>query len=56
MTERKKSKYATKRDGGKQMYGPGCCGHKYTMAQLDAKRAAVRASGHLSKPSFWKER
>lgn len=49
MSDRKKSKYAKKRDSGKQMYGPGCCGHKLTMAQLDKHRAEVRESRHF----FW---
>lgn len=44
--QRQKSKYATKRDSGKQMYGPGCCGHKLTLQQLDRYRAEVREARH----------
>ena len=39
-----KSKYATKRESGKMMYGPGCCGHKISDEKIAAmKRAAASA-------------
>ena len=39
-----KSRYAAKRDAGQQMYGPGCCAHKITDAQVRAaKDRAERA-------------
>lgn len=31
------------------MYGPGCCGHKLTLAQLDAHRLRIKKEGHF----FW---
>ncbi len=36
-----KSKYGMKRASGRQMYGPGCCAHAITPAQIEtAKREA----------------
>lgn len=48
-TQKQRSKYAEKRDRGMQMYGPGCCGHKLTLAQLDAHRLRIKKEGHF----FW---
>lgn len=41
-TKGRESKYAKKVAEGNQMYGPGCCAHKVTPAQIAAakKRAA----------------
>lgn len=36
-----KSRYAEKRQSGRMMYGPGCCGHSVTPAQLMANRRRV---------------
>jgi hypothetical protein len=47
---RTKSKYAEKRDGGNQMYGPGCCAHKVTDAQVAAGKERARARGHFDAP------
>lgn len=45
--QRRKSRYAEKRDGGKQMYGPGCCAHRITVAQIERRKAEVRAEKHF---------
>lgn len=38
-----KSRYQTKRESGKMLYGPGCCAHTVTVAQVEAaKRAAEK--------------
>lgn len=47
MSDRKKSRYAEKRDRGNQMYGPGCCGHKITMAQIEKCKAEARERRHF---------
>ena len=45
--QRAKSKYAQKVASKKQVYGPGCCAHTISEAQVAAaKREAVR-SGHV---------
>lgn len=33
-----KSRYAKKFRNGNQMYGPGCCAHSITQAQVDAAK------------------
>lgn len=33
------SKYATKRESGKMMYGPGCCANKMSDGQLASAKA-----------------
>lgn len=48
MTERKKSRYKEKRDSGKQLYGPGCCGHKITVAQIERCKSEARELRHYS--------
>lgn len=48
MSERAKSRYAQKKDGGNQMYGPGCCGHKLTQKQVEDVKAKVREQRHWS--------
>lgn len=41
-TESGQSRYKEKQMRGEQMYGPGCCAHKLTAAQIDAaKRRAA---------------
>lgn len=37
-----KSRYATKRDSGQMMYGPGCCAHTVTDAQIAAAKRNAR--------------
>lgn len=37
-----KSKYAAKKESGRQMYGPGCCAHRITAAQIAAHRRSDR--------------
>lgn len=51
-TQRGKSRYAAKRDGGQQMYGPGCCAHGINEGQIAAARRRARdfASGMI--PAF----
>jgi len=46
-TKRSKSHYAQKRDSGQQMYGPGCCAHKVTDAQIQRAKDAARSRGHF---------
>ena len=41
--------YAAKRESGNMMYGPGCCAHSVTQAQMNAARAQAAARGH----QFW---
>jgi hypothetical protein len=52
----KKSKYAQKRDGGQQMYGPGCCAHKITDAQIANAKDRARRNGHFDyvNPKVWR--
>jgi hypothetical protein len=40
------SPYAKKVQRGEQMYGPGCCAHKVTDAQIAAARKRAREEGH----------
>jgi hypothetical protein len=49
MSEQKgrESKYAKKVAEGKQMYGPNCCGHKRTPAQIAAGRKRAIEEGRL---------
>lgn len=47
MSERKKSRYAEKKESGKQMYGPGCCAHSITMAQIEKRKAECRRDQHF---------
>jgi hypothetical protein len=42
----KRSKYAEKVAAGNQMYGPGCCAHKVTYAQVEARKLEAYRSGH----------
>lgn len=37
-TKGRESKYSKKVASGKQMYGPGCCGHKLTPQRMAAIR------------------
>jgi hypothetical protein len=39
------SRYALKVKAGNQMYGPGCCPHKRSDAEMQALRSRLRASG-----------
>lgn len=43
-----KSRYATKLMSGKMMYGPGCCGHTRSPAQVEAAKEEARRNGHFS--------
>lgn len=45
-----KSKYAEKRESGRMMYGPGCCAHKVTNAQVSASIERARKRGHFDPP------
>lgn len=45
-----KSKYAQKRDGGQQMYGPGCCAHKIMDSQIATAKDRARRNGHFDTP------
>lgn len=54
--QRRKSKYAEKRDRGDQMYGPGCCAHKVTLSQVNAAKDAAKASGHKFWSPTWNDR
>ena len=45
----KKSRYKEKFDNGNQMYGPGCCAHKVTPAQVDKVKRDADARGHFRK-------
>lgn len=40
-----KSKYSEKKARGNQMYGPGCCAHTITSAQITAAKDAARKAG-----------
>lgn len=42
---KKKSKYAAKRDSGRMMYGPGCCGNSIPMEKIREARAKARREG-----------
>lgn len=42
-----KSAYAIKRASGNQMYGPGCCAHGVTQAQIEKRRAEAKRAGHF---------
>lgn len=44
--ERKKSSYAMKKSRGNMMYGPGCCAHTITAAQIQAAKEEARKNGH----------
>lgn len=45
-----KSKYAAKKESGRQMYGPGCCAHSVTASQVAAARAKAKLSDpHLTR-------
>lgn len=56
MTEQKnESKYAKKRASGRQMYGPGCCTHKVTSAQVERAAEAARQAGHFHTRAVWRE-
>lgn len=41
MAETHQSKYAQKRNLGRQMYGPGCCAHRISIEQVTANRRRV---------------
>lgn len=42
------SKYGKKRASGKMMYGPGCCAHHISQAEVDKARQRAQAAGHFS--------
>ena len=44
-----KSKYAQKFDKGERMYGPGCCAHKVSDAQIAAAKERARKAGHFER-------
>ena len=48
----KKSRYAEKRERNEQMYGPGCCAHTVTVAQIEAAKEAARRRGHFNSPAI----
>lgn len=48
MSDRKKSRYAEKKDSGKQMYGPGCCGHSITAGAIEKVKQAARDRRHFA--------
>lgn len=52
MSTNTKSRYATKRDQGQQMYGPGCCAHKVTDSQINAAKDRARDRGHFRVSTF----
>lgn len=56
MSDRKKSKYATKKERGNMMYGPGCCAHGISQAQMDRTRENARLSGHKFWTPAWSDR
>ena len=45
----KKSQYAAKRESGQQMYGPGCCAHKVTPAEIERARQRAQERGHFAR-------
>lgn len=47
-----KSKYAKKLMGGNQMYGPGCCAHTVTQAQINKRKEEARRNGHFRGRQF----
>jgi hypothetical protein len=42
-----KSRYAAKKEQGDMMYGPGCCAHTVSAAQVAAAKQRARSEGHL---------
>jgi hypothetical protein len=46
-TTKGESRYAKKVAAGNQMYGPGCCAHRITDAQMAARRNEARIRGHF---------
>lgn len=48
MSDRKKSRYATKRDSGKQVYGPGCCAHSVSASAIERCKAEARELRHYA--------
>lgn len=50
---KKKSKYAAKRESGKMMYGPGCCGNSIPMEKIRENRAKVKREGRYWPMSPW---
>lgn len=44
-SEKRESKYAKKKRRDKMMYGPGCCAHSVTAAQIQAAKDAARKAG-----------
>lgn len=53
MSEATQSKYAAKKAAGNQMYGPGCCAHRITPAQLDANRRRVSAQRKRERDEYF---
>jgi hypothetical protein len=41
-----KSRYAEKVRRGNMMYGPGCCGHRYSHDDIEKMKAEARRNGH----------
>lgn len=44
-TTRGQSRYKAKFEGGKQLYGPGCCAHRLTPERMRAIRRANDTEG-----------
>lgn len=48
---KKKSKYAEKRERNNMMYGPGCCAHTVTPAQIQEAKRIARYEGRVTRES-----
>lgn len=47
------SKYSKKVASGHQMYGPGCCAHTVSLAQINKRKDEARARGHFRGRTFF---